>query len=55
VKKSDFTEFLQNIWQHKPVILVVFAVGLLIFLLFVVDTHLHRKKRKGQHQTKRKH
>jgi hypothetical protein len=43
---EDSYEFIKNIWQHSPVILVLFVGGFAIFLLLVVNTWRHRRHRK---------
>ncbi len=47
---SGFTSYVTNLWREKPNIIVLFVAGLIIFLLLVIDTHLHRKKLKQRHR-----
>ena len=49
---SNFSSFVSDVWRYKPLIIVVFVVGLLIFAFLVIDTHRHRKKQKGRHPKK---
>jgi len=49
---SDFSSFVSNVWRYKPFIIILFAVGLIIFVLLVIDTHRHRKKQKERHPKK---
>jgi predicted MFS family arabinose efflux permease len=37
------SKFIGDIWQYKPVIIVLVVGGLIIFCLLVIDTHRHRK------------
>jgi hypothetical protein len=40
---------LQELWQNKPGVMVLLAVGFIVFLFLVVDTwrHKHRRRRRG--------
>ena len=50
---SDVSKLIGDIWQYKPVIIVLVVGGLIIFVLSVIDTHRHRKKNhKKRHRTK---
>jgi hypothetical protein len=50
---SDVSRFVGEIWQYKPIIIVLAIGGGIIFLLAVIDTHRHRKKEhKKRHRTK---
>ena len=50
---SDLSKLIGDIWQYKPVIIVLVVGGLIIFVLSVIDTHRHRKKiHKKRHRTK---
>jgi len=46
----DASNFMQSIWQYKPIILVLLIGGLIILVLLVVDTHRHRNKQKRRHK-----
>jgi len=48
----DLSSFVSDLWRYKPFIIILFAVGLIIFVLLVVDTYRHRKKQKGRHPKK---
>jgi hypothetical protein len=51
--ESDVSKFVGEIWQYKPIIIVLAAGCLIIFLLSVTDTHRHRKKvHKKRHRIK---
>jgi hypothetical protein len=41
---ANLTQFIKDLWQYKPVIIVLLVGGFLIFVLSVIDTHRHRKK-----------
>jgi hypothetical protein len=49
---SDVSTFVSEIWQYKPIIIVLAIGGLVILCLSVIDTHRHRKKNKKRHRTK---
>ena len=51
----DFSEFVRQVWQYKPVIIIFAMIGFVIFVLLVIDTHRHRKKRKERHRVRRLH
>ena len=46
---ADISEFVSGIWQNKPAVIIVAVGGVIIFALLVIDTHRHRKKKKGRH------
>jgi len=49
---EDTSTFIEYIWQHKPIIIVLLiGVAILLPLLFI-DTHRHRKKEKRRHPKK---
>jgi uncharacterized integral membrane protein len=51
--KVELSKFIGEIWQYKPVIILLVAGGLIIFIFSVVDTHRHRKKiHKKRNRTK---
>ena len=52
---QDFSDFISNVWQHKPAIVVLFVIGLIVLVVVIVDTHRHRKQRKERHRIKRFH
>ena len=41
----DFSSFINDVWRYKPVIIILFVGGLIMFVLSVIDTHRHRKHR----------
>jgi len=50
---TDVSTFIREIWQYKPIIIVLAVGGLIILCLSVIDTHRHRKKEhKKRHRTK---
>jgi hypothetical protein len=49
---EDITSFLREIWQYRPIIIVMLVGALIIFSLLVIDTHRHRKKQKQRHLKK---
>ena len=50
-----FLDFIRQLWQERPQVIVLLVGGLLIFVLLVIDTFRHRKKLKERHRTKRLH
>ena len=50
-----FLDFVRELWLEKPRVIFLFVGGLIIFVLLVVDTFLHRKKRKERHRITRPH
>ena len=50
---SDVSTFIGEIWQYKPIIIVLVVGCLIIFFLLVIDTHRHRKNiHKKRHRDK---
>jgi len=41
---SNLSQFVSEIWQYKPIVIVVLVGGFILFVLSVIDTHRHRKK-----------
>jgi len=49
----DLSKFIGEIWQYKPILIILLAGGLVIFILSVIDTHRHRKKiHKHRHRSR---
>jgi len=43
--KTDFVEFLAQIWRDQPSLIVFLGLGFVVFLCLVVDSHrLHRQR-----------
>ena len=49
---SDFSNFVSEVWRYKPLVIILFAAGLIVFTLLVIDTYRHRKKQKRRHLKK---
>jgi len=47
---SDSSSFVSEIWRDKPVIIALVIGGMILFILLVIDTYRHRKKRKDRHK-----
>jgi hypothetical protein len=47
---SDLSNFLSELWRYKPIIIVLAIGGMILFVLLVVDTYRHRKRRKDRHK-----
>ncbi|MGH7952261.1 MAG: hypothetical protein ACREFE_10125 [Limisphaerales bacterium] len=52
---SDFSNFMKEIWNYNPVIIILLAGGVIIFALLVIDTYRYRKKQKHKKCRKRLH
>ncbi len=42
----DFRDLVSQLWQYRPVLIVLLAGGFIIFVLVVIDAYRHRKKQK---------
>jgi hypothetical protein len=42
--KAALSKFIGEVWQYKPVMIILLVGGLIIFTFSVIDTHRHRKK-----------
>jgi hypothetical protein len=51
---SDFCALVSELWQHRPILIVLVVGGFIVFVLVVIDAYRHRKRQKGRH-TKRLH
>ncbi len=50
---SDLPKFIGEVWQYKPLIIILLAAVLIIFVFSVIDTHRYRKKiQKKRHRPK---
>ena len=49
---SQLTSGIQQIWENKPGVVVLFAIGFIVFVIIVVDARFHRKKNKDKHPRK---
>jgi len=47
---SDFRALVSQLWQYRPILIVLVCGGFIIFVLVVVDTYRHRKKQKSRHK-----
>lgn len=45
----EFARTFQEIWENKPGAVVLFAVGLIVFVFLVVDTWRHKRRRRRHH------
>lgn len=51
---SDLSQFVNDIWQYNPLLIILLVAGLIVFVFSVIDTHRHRKKiQKKRHQPKK--
>jgi Na+/H+ antiporter NhaD/arsenite permease-like protein len=51
--KPDFSDFVGEMWWYQPIVIILVVAGFIVFVLLVVDTYRHRKKRKERHRIKR--
>lgn len=49
---SELTSGVKQVWQSKPGIIVLIALGFVVFVLIVLDARRHRQKHKGKHPRK---
>ena len=42
--ESDLSQFINEVWRYKPILIILLVGGFIIFVLSVIDTHRHRKK-----------
>jgi len=47
---TDFSSFVSQLWQYKPVMIVLFVGVVILFVILVVDAHRYRKRRKKRHK-----
>jgi len=47
---SDSSSFLSELWREKPIVIVLAMGGMILFVLLVIDTYRHRKRRKDRHK-----
>lgn len=52
---DDLYQFVSSLWEHKPTIVILFCGGLMLFLLSVINTFRHRRRRKRQYPTSKSH
>ena len=52
---DDFYQFVSNLWQNRPLIIVLFLGGFALFLLSVINTFRHRRHLKKRHRRSREH
>ncbi len=50
-----FHDFIKEVWQRSPGLIVLFVGGFIVFTLLVIDTFRHRKHRKQRHRVKHFH
>lgn len=50
---SDFSDFVGKAWRYQPIVVILVVAGFLVFVLLVIDTYRHRRKRKDRHRSKR--
>jgi hypothetical protein len=43
---DEFTRSLQSLWQNKPGVVILLAVGFVVFVYLVVDAWRHKRRRK---------
>jgi hypothetical protein len=44
----DFRDLVSQLWQYRPILIVLVCGGFILFVLVVIDAHRHRKKQKGR-------
>ena len=48
----QLTNGIRQIWENKPGVLLLMALGFLVFVFIVVDTWRHRQRHKSKHPRK---
>jgi hypothetical protein len=49
---SQLTSGVRQIWENKPGVVVLLAIGFLVFVFIVIDAWRHRKRHKDKHPKK---
>jgi hypothetical protein len=49
---SQLTNGVKQIWENKPGVVVLLALGFLVFLFIVLDARRHRQRKKDKHPRK---
>jgi hypothetical protein len=49
---SGMMNGIKQIWENKPGVLVLLALGFIVFIVVVLDARRHRKNTKGKHPKK---
>lgn len=52
---NDLLQILRESWRNQPVVVVLSILAFCILVFVIVDTHLHRRKRKKLRQGRRNH
>jgi hypothetical protein len=51
----DLSKFIGEVWQYKPLLIILLAGGLMLLVLSLIDTHRHRKKIQKHRQRSKHH
>jgi len=49
---SQLTSGVKQIWENRPTVVVLFALGFVVFVIIVLDTRRQRRKHKNKHPKK---
>jgi hypothetical protein len=49
---SQLTSGVKQIWENKPEVVVLLALGFIVFIIIVIDARRHRQKHKNKHPRK---
>ena len=49
---DNFTSFVTEIWQHRPIIVVLLGAVAIGFILVIIDAHRHRRRQKRRYPKK---
>jgi len=52
---TDISDFVTELWRHQPLLVVLVVGGVALFVLVVVDTYRHRRKRKKERPSIKRH
>jgi hypothetical protein len=51
----DFSQFVRDVWDQQPSLIILFVLACVILCLLIVDTHHLRKHRKERHRIRHFH
>jgi hypothetical protein len=49
---SQLTSGVKQIWESKPGVVILLALGFVVFIIVVLDARRHRQKNKNKHPRK---
>jgi hypothetical protein len=49
---SQLTSGVKQIWENRPEVIVLLALGFVVFVIIVLDARSHKKRSKNKHPRK---